>query len=95
MQPAESEIITAIVYLMQVVLIGTNLGLYGATDVAASSWRKGNRFDWFEQRAGQWLRHPIEENIGETRTICASDIDGDGKIDLPGTARTGNQVSVL
>ncbi|MEZ4865050.1 MAG: VCBS repeat-containing protein [Caldilineaceae bacterium] len=68
----------------------------GVLDVAASSWRKGNRFDWFEQRDGQWLRHPIEENIGETRTICATDIDGDGKIDLLGTARgpseRGNQV---
>ena len=64
----------------------------GDLDVAASSWLKGNRFDWFEQRDGQWIRHPIEENIGETRTICAADIDGDGKIDLLGTARTGNQV---
>lgn len=64
----------------------------GDLDVAASSWRKGNRFDWFEQWDGQWIRHPIEENIGETRTICAADIDGDGKIDLLGTARTGNQV---
>lgn len=64
----------------------------GDLDVAASSWRKGNRFDWFEQRDGQWIRHPIEENIGETRTICAVDIDGDGKIDLLGTARTSNQV---
>lgn len=64
----------------------------GDLDVAASSWRKGNRFDWFEQRDGQWIQHPIEENIGETRTICAVDIDGDGRIDLLGTARTGNQV---
>ena len=64
----------------------------GDLDVAASSWRKGNRFDWFEQRNGKWIQHPIEEEIAETRTICAVDIDDDGKIDLLGTARVGNQV---
>jgi hypothetical protein len=64
----------------------------GDLDVAASSWRKGNRFDWFENRDGQWIQHLIEENIAETRTICAVDMDGDGKIDLLGTARVGNQV---
>jgi hypothetical protein len=36
----------------------------GGLDVAASSWRKGNRFDWFEQRDGRRIQHPIEENIG-------------------------------
>jgi hypothetical protein len=64
----------------------------GVLDVAASSWRKGNRFDWFEQRDGNWIQHPIEEEIAETRTVCAVDMDGDGKIDLLGTARVGNQV---
>lgn len=64
----------------------------GDLDVAASSWRKGNRFDWFENRNGAWIQHSIEENIGETRTICAADIDGDGLIDLLGTAREGNQI---
>jgi hypothetical protein len=64
----------------------------GDLDVAASSWRKSNRFDWFEQRDGAWIRHPIETEIGETRTVCAADFDGDGKMDLLGTARTGNQV---
>ena len=64
----------------------------GDLDVAASSWRKGNKFVWFENRNGQWIKHLIEDNIAETRTICAADIDGDGKIDLLGTARVGNQV---
>jgi hypothetical protein len=64
----------------------------GDLDVAASSWRKGNRFDWFEQRDGKWIQHPIEENIAETRTVCAVDVDGDGKLDLLGTARVANQV---
>ena len=64
----------------------------GVLDVAASSWRKGNRFDWFEQRDGEWIQHPIEVDIAETRAICAVDIDGDGKVDLFGTARVGNQI---
>ena len=64
----------------------------GDLDVAASSWRKGNQFAWFEQRDGQWIKHMIEENIAETRTICAADINGNGKIDLLGTAAVGDQV---
>lgn len=64
----------------------------GELDVAAASWRKGRRFAWYEQRDGAWIPHPIEENVGETRTICAADIDGDGHIDLLGTARDTGQV---
>lgn len=69
----------------------------GDLDVAASSWRFGNRFDWFEN-VGQpgtgaaWRRHEIEGNIGETRTIAIGDFNQDGKPDLLGTSRTGNQV---
>ena len=64
----------------------------GDLDVAASNWRKGNQFVWYENRDGQWIKHIIEDNIAETRTVHAADIDGDGKIDLLGTARVGNQV---
>jgi len=68
----------------------------GDLDVAASSWRKGNQFAWFEQRrnndGSEWVKHLIEENIAETRTMEAADFDNDGKIDLLGTARVGGQV---
>ena len=64
----------------------------GDLDVAASSWRKGNQFAWYENRDGEWIKHIIEDNIAETRTIHAVDIDGDGKIDLLGSARVANQV---
>ena len=64
----------------------------GDLDVAASSWRKGNQFAWFENRDGQWIKHMIEENIGETRTICAVDVTGNGQVDLLGSASAGNQV---
>jgi hypothetical protein len=68
----------------------------GDLDVAASSWRKGNQFVWFEHKRSdrdrQWIQHPIEENIGETRTICAIDMNGNGRMDLLGTASAGNQV---
>lgn len=73
----------------------------GDLDVAASSWRYGNRFDWFENRgaaAGErgtgqsWVRHPIEAEIGETRTIAVADFNRDGRPDLLGTSRTGNQI---
>ena len=64
----------------------------GRLDVAASSWRKGNQFAWFENTGGEWVKHIIEEDISETRTVCAVDFDGDGKMDLLGTAFVGNQV---
>jgi hypothetical protein len=66
----------------------------GDLDVAASSWRFGNRFDWFENidNAREWKRHEIDAEIGETRTIVAADFSRDGKPDLLGTSRTGNTV---
>ncbi len=69
----------------------------GDLDVAASSWRFGNRFDWFENvgspgDGSSWLRHQIEDNLGETRTIAVADFNRDGKPDLLGSARVGNQI---
>lgn len=69
----------------------------GDLDVACSSWRYGNRFDWFENvgapgRGAQWVRHEIEGMIGETRTIAIADFNRDGKPDLLGTSRSENQV---
>ena len=69
----------------------------GDLDVAASSWRFGNRFDWFENvgepgQGDKWQRHEIVSDIGETRTIAVADFNRDGKPDLLGTARTTNQI---
>jgi hypothetical protein len=68
----------------------------GDLDVAASSWSLGNQFAWFENDGspadGEWRKHMIEKDIAETRTMRAADFDGDGDVDLLGTARKGNQV---
>lgn len=69
----------------------------GDLDVAASSWRFGNRFDWFENagepgNGSKWTRHEIDADLGETRTIDVGDFNRDGKPDLLGTARIGNLV---
>jgi hypothetical protein len=69
----------------------------GDLDVAASSWRFGNRFDWFENvgapgNGNKWQRHDVDRDIGETRTIEAADFSGDGRPDLLGTSRTRNLV---
>lgn len=69
----------------------------GDLDVAASSWRFGNRFDWFENAGApgdgsRFVRHEIEGQIGETRTIAVADFNRDGRPDLLGTSRTGNQI---
>lgn len=68
----------------------------GDLDAAASSWRLGNQFAWFENDGtpakGEWSKHLIEDNVGETRTIRTADFDGDGDPDLLGTGRVANLV---
>ena len=69
----------------------------GDLDVAASSWRFGNRFDWFENvgqpgDGSKWIRHEVENKIAETRTIAVADFNRDGKLDLLGSARVGNKI---
>ena len=73
----------------------------GDLDVAASSWRMGNQFAWFEnqgtpclgpptqlcfEEGREWPKHLVEANVAETRTIRTADFDGDGDEDLLGTA---------
>jgi hypothetical protein len=63
----------------------------GRPDVAASSWVSGKRFVWCKNPgpdgfAQAWPLHVIEDKLPETRTIAAADFNGDGKIDLLGTA---------
>ena len=68
----------------------------GDLDVAASSWRLGNQFAWFENdgtpKNGEWTKHMIEKQLPETRTIRAADFDQDGDMDLLGTARLAGQI---
>jgi hypothetical protein len=63
----------------------------GRLDVVASSWSRGNQFVWFhnpgkEGLDKEWPRAKIEDRLAETRTICAADFNGDGRLDLLGTA---------
>eukprot|EP00913_Durusdinium_trenchii_P005676 g5294.t1 len=68
----------------------------GDLDVAASSWKPGSQFAWFENDGtpanGLWKKHMIEDKVAETRTMRTADFDGDGDIDLLGTGRAANQV---
>lgn len=65
----------------------------GRLDVAASSWRKGNQFAWFENRDGEWVQHTIERDVAETRTVCAVDVNGNGRVDLMGSALLHDEVA--
>jgi hypothetical protein len=69
----------------------------GDLDVAASTWRLGNRFVWFENNGTPeddqpWTMRVIEEDVAETRMICAADFDRDGLVDLLGGARVAGVV---
>lgn len=72
----------------------SDLDADGDLDIAASSWN-GNRFDWFENlgagNGSEWQRHEID-SLGETRTFVVVDFNRDGKPDLLGSARVGNQI---
>lgn len=65
----------------------------GRLDVAASSWVRSNKFVWYrnpgkEGFTKEWPGQLIEDRIGETRTICTADFNGDGRPDLLGTGST-------
>ena len=69
----------------------------GDLDIAASSWRFGQRFDWYENigrpgRGTEWIRHEIAGEAQETRAVVFADFNRDGRPDLLGTSRTGNRV---
>ncbi len=57
----------------------------GDLDVAATNWRIGNEVAWFENQGDRWVKHTIEEGIGEPRTILAVDFDRDGRIEVVAT----------
>ncbi len=78
----------------------SDLDADGDLDVAASSWRMGNQFAWFEnpgildlgpptqlrhEEGQEWAKHMIDDSVAETRCIRVTDVDGDGDEDLMGT----------
>lgn len=64
----------------------------GRLDVAASGWRIGNQFAWFENRGSTWRKHLIDRNASEARMVRAADINQNGLPDLVGTASGGGEV---
>ncbi len=68
----------------------------GRPDVAASSWRLGNNFTWYRNpgpwQHEEWPAHIVDEGRFETRTIRAGDFNGDGLMDLVGSARVAGMV---
>ncbi|MFN0196708.1 MAG: FG-GAP repeat domain-containing protein [Planctomycetaceae bacterium] len=65
----------------------------GDTDIAATSWAKGDRVVWFENQGdpkGTWTTHLIKEQWFAANQIIAADFDGDGRIDLAATADDGS-----
>ena len=65
----------------------------GDLDVAASGWRISNQIAWFESRGGAWIKHMIDDDAPEARAVCAADVDGNGLIDLVGTASKRGEVA--
>lgn len=67
----------------------------GLLDVAASGW-KAHQVAWFENPGtpdGEWVKHLLDGDIAEARTIRVADFDGDGNPDLLATG-TGSDLVV-
>jgi len=65
----------------------------GNLDAATTSWRLGNQFSWFQHPGTMdpkneimWVKHVIEDDVAETRTVSLGDINRDGRLDVLGTA---------
>ena len=65
----------------------------GDLDVAGSGWRISNQFAWFENRDGVWVKHIIDDDAPECRAVCAADVNGNGLIDIVGTASKRGEVA--
>jgi hypothetical protein len=66
----------------------------GVLDVAASGW-KANQVAWFENPGtpnGKWVKHLLDDDIAEARTLRVADFDGDGHPDLLVTGTDANLV---
>lgn len=66
----------------------------GLLDVAASGW-EGNEIAWFENPGGSksvWVKHLLDSDLIEARTIRAADFDGDGRPDFLATGRKSNMI---
>ena len=68
----------------------------GRLDVAASSWRLGNNFVWYRNpghgKHKEWSSYIVDEGLDETRMIRTGDFNGDGLMDLVGSARVAGLV---
>jgi len=69
----------------------------GDLDVAGSAFRS-DLFSWFENPgpsglSKQWNQYVFDQEIANTRTIVAADINRDGRPDLLGTATFGDLVA--
>ena len=65
----------------------------GNLDAVTTSWRLGNQFAWFQHPGTidpkneiMWVKHVIEDDVAETRTVSLGDINRDGRLDVLGTA---------
>lgn len=67
----------------------------GLLDVLSAGWYAG-QIAWWKNNGGNpitWTKQIITSNFKRTCAAAAGDIDGDGLIDVAGTAQEGNQVA--
>ena len=67
----------------------------GHTDVLAAAYL-GDAIDWWRNDGGTpitWTKHAIGKDFARACIAHAADLDGDGDLDVAGTAQEGNEVA--
>lgn len=77
-------------------VIGTDIDGDGDIDVLGLAWGITDDVAWWQNTAGDgsaWTKHTIDNNFQDAPGLYATDLDGDGDIDVLGAAPTPNDIT--
>ncbi|MGB9299008.1 MAG: FG-GAP-like repeat-containing protein [Anaerolineae bacterium] len=67
----------------------------GDADVLGAAYG-GHSINWWENRLGDptpWIEHTVRADLDGARSVYASDVDGDGDVDVLGAAMLADSIT--